>query len=61
MSSVTFEERADSAQFWLLGYEFPTTLMLFTTETLYILTTTKKGAPRSETIRRDEIVLTAPS
>jgi nucleosome binding factor SPN SPT16 subunit len=30
-------------QFWLLGYEFPTTLMLFTTETLYILTTQKKG------------------
>lgn len=34
----------DNVQFWLLGYEFPTTLMLFTTETLYILTTTKKGA-----------------
>lgn len=31
-------------QFWLLGYEFPTTLMLFTPETLYILTTQKKGA-----------------
>lgn len=30
-------------QFWLLGYEFPTTLMLFTPETLYILTTQKKG------------------
>lgn len=31
-------------QFWLLGYEFPTTLMLFTVDTLYILTTQKKGA-----------------
>lgn len=30
-------------QFWLLGYEFPTTLMLFTLDTLYILTTQKKG------------------
>jgi len=30
-------------QFWLLGYEFPTTLMLFTTEKLYIVTTAKKG------------------
>ncbi len=30
-------------QFWLLGYEFPTTLMLFTVDTLYILTTAKKG------------------
>lgn len=32
-----------SAQFWLLGYEFPTTLMLFTLDTIYILTTQKKG------------------
>lgn len=31
------------SQFWLLGYEFPTTLMLFTLDTLYILTTQKKG------------------
>lgn len=33
-------------QFWLLGYEFPTTLMLFTLDTLYILTTQKKGLLR---------------
>ena len=31
-------------QFWLLGYEFPTTLMLFTLDTVYIITTQKKGA-----------------
>ena len=31
-------------QFWLLGYEFPTTLMLFTLDTIYIITTQKKGA-----------------
>jgi nucleosome binding factor SPN SPT16 subunit len=30
-------------QFWLLGYEFPTTLMLLTVDTLYVLTTQKKG------------------
>jgi nucleosome binding factor SPN SPT16 subunit len=30
-------------QFWLLGYEFPTTLMLFTLDTLYIITTQKKA------------------
>jgi len=30
-------------QFWLLGYEFPATLILITTETIYILTTAKKG------------------
>ena len=30
-------------QFWLLGYEFPATLMLLTPETVYIVTTKKKG------------------
>ena len=43
----TFEDSSTDAlislQFWLLGYEFPTTLMLFTLDTLYILTTQKKG------------------
>jgi nucleosome binding factor SPN SPT16 subunit len=41
-----FECRAalTNTQFWLLGYEFPTTLMLFTLDTLYILTTQKKGS-----------------
>ncbi|CAM1500657.1 Fc.00g098190.m01.CDS01 [Cosmosporella sp. VM-42] len=33
----------NAIHFWLLGYEFPTTLMLFTTDTLYILTTAKKA------------------
>lgn len=36
-------------QFWLLGYEFPATLMLFTLDCLYVVTTAKKGkrsAPR---------------
>ena len=32
-------------QFWLLGYEFPATLFLFTTEKLHVVTTTKKGMP----------------
>ena len=36
-------------QFWLLGYEFPTTLMLFTVDTLYILTTAKKGTVHAAT------------
>ena len=30
-------------QFWLLGYEFPATLFLFTLDALYIVTTSKKG------------------
>jgi len=30
-------------QFWLLGYEFPATLILLTTETVYVVTTKKKG------------------
>ncbi|KAI0148751.1 FACT complex subunit SPT16 [Xylariaceae sp. FL1272] len=33
----------NAMHFWLLGYEFPTTLMLFTTEKLYIITTAKKA------------------
>ncbi|CAH0004873.1 unnamed protein product [Clonostachys byssicola] len=33
----------NAMHFWLLGYEFPTTLMLLTTDTLYILTTAKKA------------------
>lgn len=32
------------SQFWLLGYEFPTTLMLLTLDTFYVLTTQKKGS-----------------
>ncbi|RCI12835.1 hypothetical protein L249_0974 [Ophiocordyceps polyrhachis-furcata BCC 54312] len=32
----------NALHFWLLGYEFPTTLMLFTVDILYILTTQKK-------------------
>ncbi|KAK2615761.1 hypothetical protein N8I77_002490 [Diaporthe amygdali] len=36
-------QKNNAMHFWLLGYEFPTTLMLFTTETLYILTTQKKA------------------
>ena len=32
-------------QFWLLGYEFPATLFLITTEKLYVVTTSKKGMP----------------
>ncbi|KAL6866069.1 FACT complex subunit spt16 [Amphichorda felina] len=33
----------NAMHFWLLGYEFPTTMMLFTVDTLYILTTAKKA------------------
>ncbi|KAG5918249.1 FACT complex subunit spt16 [Claviceps capensis] len=33
----------NAMHFWLLGYEFPTTLMLLTVETLYVLTTQKKA------------------
>jgi nucleosome binding factor SPN SPT16 subunit len=33
----------NAMHFWLLGYEFPTTLMLLTVDTLYILTTAKKA------------------
>ncbi|KAL2257375.1 hypothetical protein VTK26DRAFT_253 [Humicola hyalothermophila] len=33
----------NAMHFWLLGYEFPTTLMLLTLDTLYIITTQKKA------------------
>ncbi|ROV96304.1 hypothetical protein VMCG_07648 [Cytospora schulzeri] len=36
-------QKNNAMHFWLLGYEFPTTLMIFTFETLYILTTQKKA------------------
>lgn len=35
--------KANATQFWLLGYEFPATLFLFTLEAMYILTTKKKA------------------
>lgn len=46
MGKVTEEPelyKNNAMHFWLLGYEFPTTLMLLTTDTLYILTTQKKA------------------
>ncbi|KAI9845669.1 MAG: FACT complex subunit spt16 [Sclerophora amabilis] len=33
----------NAMHFWLLGYEFPATLFLFTTEKLYIVTTARKA------------------
>ncbi|KAI1085155.1 FACT complex subunit spt-16 [Whalleya microplaca] len=33
----------NAMHFWLLGYEFPTTLMLITTDCLYVVTTAKKA------------------
>ncbi|KAK5111856.1 FACT complex subunit spt16 [Meristemomyces frigidus] len=36
--------KSNAAQFWLLGYEFPATLFLFTLEGMYIITTKKKAA-----------------
>ncbi|MCJ1250008.1 FACT complex subunit spt16 [Trapelia coarctata] len=36
-------QKANALHFWLLGYEFPATLFLFTTETVYVVTTVKKA------------------
>jgi len=36
-------QKNNAIHFWLLGYEFPATLFLFTLDTLYIVTTAKKG------------------
>ncbi|KAI1401893.1 SPT16-domain-containing protein [Hypoxylon fuscum] len=36
-------QKNNAMHFWLLGYEFPTTLMLITTDILYVVTTAKKA------------------
>lgn len=33
----------NTSQFWLLGYEFPATLLVFTPDVMYVVTTAKKG------------------
>ncbi|KAK4938368.1 FACT complex subunit spt16 [Elasticomyces elasticus] len=39
----TIYTKNNALHFWLLGYEFPATLMVFTTAVLYIVTTEKKA------------------
>jgi nucleosome binding factor SPN SPT16 subunit len=36
-------QKKNALHFWLLGYEFPATLMVFTTASMYIVTTEKKS------------------
>ncbi|KAA8647532.1 chromatin-remodeling protein SPT16 [Aspergillus tanneri] len=36
-------QKNNAMHFWLLGYEFPATLMVFTTEMMYVVTTAKKA------------------
>ncbi|KJZ78273.1 FACT complex subunit SPT16 [Hirsutella minnesotensis 3608] len=43
VEEVSELHKSNAMHFWLLGYEFPTTLMLFTLDTIYILTTAKKA------------------
>ncbi|KAE8145721.1 FACT complex subunit Spt16, N-terminal lobe domain-containing protein, partial [Aspergillus avenaceus] len=38
----TFQKN-NAMHFWLLGYEFPATLMVFTPEVMYVVTTAKKA------------------
>ncbi|OAX82283.1 FACT complex subunit spt16 [Emergomyces africanus] len=38
----TFQKN-NAMHFWLLGYEFPATLFVFTTEAMYVVTTAKKA------------------
>jgi nucleosome binding factor SPN SPT16 subunit len=38
-------QKNNTLHFWLLGYEFPATLVAFTLATMYIVTTEKKGRP----------------
>ncbi|KAG5978929.1 FACT complex subunit spt16 [Claviceps digitariae] len=43
MEEIPEFHKNNAMHFWLLGYEFPTTLMLLTVDTLYVLTTQKKA------------------
>ncbi|PWY78389.1 SPT16-domain-containing protein [Aspergillus sclerotioniger CBS 115572] len=36
-------QKNNAMHFWLLGYEFPATLLVFTTEVVYVVTTAKKA------------------
>ncbi|KAF9885437.1 FACT complex subunit spt16 [Aspergillus nanangensis] len=36
-------QKNNAMHFWLLGYEFPATLLIFTAETMYVVTTAKKA------------------
>jgi nucleosome binding factor SPN SPT16 subunit len=36
-------QKNNTLHFWLLGYEFPATLMVFTQASVYFVTTEKKG------------------
>lgn len=40
---VYISPSANASQFWLLGYEFPATLLVFTPDVMYVVTTAKKG------------------
>lgn len=41
--------KTSAVQFWLLGYEFPSTIFVITPESIYIVTTKKKGAGNTNT------------
>lgn len=36
--------KTSAMQFWLLGYEFPSTVFIITQDSMHIVTTKKKGA-----------------
>jgi Xaa-Pro aminopeptidase len=36
-------QKNNAMHFWLLGYEFPATLFVFTIDAVYVVTTAKKG------------------
>lgn len=49
-------QKNNAIHFWLLGYEFPATLILFTLEGIWIVTTAKK-AKHLEGLKGDKILL----
>ncbi|CAL3967763.1 hypothetical protein PZA11_003980 [Diplocarpon coronariae] len=53
--TISFQKN-NALHFWLLGYEFPATLMLFTLDALYVVTTGKK-AKHLEPLKNGKIPL----
>lgn len=49
-------QKNNTLHFWLLGYEFPATLMVFTQASVYFVTTEKKGRSRQFSEHRTVLI-----
>ena len=44
--------KSAALQMWLLGYEFPETVLVMCSRSIHVLTSTKKGPPLVPSLRR---------